>query len=95
VDDEVEGFVRLLASDEHDPVNIGNPTEMTVLDMAKMVIRLTGSTSDIEYLPRPVDDPTIRRPDISRARAILGWEPQVGVEDGLKRTIEWFKEQKG
>ena len=95
VDDEVEGFVRLLASDEHDPVNIGNPTEMTVLEMAKLVIAFTGSSSDIEYLPRPVDDPTIRRPDITRAKRILGWEPQVGVEEGLRRTIEWFREQKG
>jgi dTDP-glucose 4,6-dehydratase len=68
---------------------------MTVHEMAKLVIALTGSSSDVEYLPRPVDDPTVRRPDISRARTILGWEPQVGVEEGLRRTIEWFRTQKG
>ncbi len=95
VEDEVEGFIRLLESDEHDPVNIGNPFEMTVLDLAKLVIELTGSKSEIEYLPRPVDDPNVRRPDITRARTILGWEPHVPPEEGLKRTIEWFRAEKG
>jgi dTDP-glucose 4,6-dehydratase len=95
VDDEVEGFIRLLQSDEHDPVNIGNPFEMTVLDLAKLIIDITGSTSKIEYLPRPVDDPNVRRPDITRARSILGWEPKVSPEEGLKRTIEWFRTEKG
>ena len=95
VDDEVEGFIRLLDSNEHDPVNIGNPHEMTVLELARLIIDLTDSKSEIKYLPRPVDDPNVRKPDITRAREILGWEPQVSPEDGLKRTIEWFRQQKG
>jgi dTDP-glucose 4,6-dehydratase len=95
VDDLIEGIMRLLASDEHDPVNIGNPAEMTVLEMAQLIIKLTGSSSEIEFLPRPVDDPNVRRPDITRARTILGWEPRISTEDGIARTIEWFKTQEG
>ncbi len=95
VSDLIEGFVRLLGSDYGDPVNLGNPHEMTVLEMAELVIKLTGSSSIIEYHPRPVDDPTVRNPDISRARAVLGWEPKVSVEEGLRTTIEWFHSQKG
>ncbi|MCA1834373.1 MAG: UDP-glucuronic acid decarboxylase family protein [Actinomycetota bacterium] len=95
VTDEIQGFIRLLASSQHDPVNIGNPIEMTVLEMAQLIIKLTGSSSSIEFLPRPVDDPNVRRPDITRARTLLGWEPQVAPEEGIARTIEWFRTQRG
>src|SRR5687767_1442030 len=95
VGDLIEGIVRLLHADYHEPVNLGNPHEMTVLEMAELIVRLTGSSSEITFLPRPVDDPTVRQPDITRARTVLGWEPEVEVEEGLMRTIEWFKTQKG
>ena len=75
----------------HDPVNIGNPRELTVLDIAKLVLKLTGSSSQITHHPLPADDPKVRRPDISRARTLLKWEPQVPLEDALLRTIEYFK----
>jgi dTDP-glucose 4,6-dehydratase len=75
----------------HDPVNIGNPRELTVAEIAKLVLGLTGSTSRIEHRPLPVDDPKVRRPDIRRAKALLGWEPQVELETGLSRTIEYFR----
>lgn len=92
VDDLVEGIVRLLNHDGYyEPVNIGNPYEMTVLEMATLIKELTGSSSEIVFTERPVDDPTVRRPDITRAREVLGWEPLVDVRDGLKRTIEWFR----
>ncbi len=90
VDDLIEGIWRLLNSDCSDPVNIGNPAEMTVLDFAEEIIRLTGSESKIVFEPLPVDDPKVRQPDISLARKILDWEPQVLLEDGLKKTIEFF-----
>ena len=95
VDDEVEGIVRLLMLEPgfHEPVNIGNPHEMTVLQLAEMIKELTGSSSDIVFTDRPVDDPTVRRPDIARARDLLAWEPKVDVRDGLQRTIEWFRTQ--
>jgi dTDP-glucose 4,6-dehydratase len=92
VDDEVDGIVRLLmAEGVHEPVNIGNPNEMTVREMAELIRELTGSSSEIVYTPRPVDDPTVRRPDISRARELLGWEPKTDVREGLRRTIDWFR----
>jgi dTDP-glucose 4,6-dehydratase len=75
----------------HDPVNIGNPRELTVLDIAKLVLKLTQSTSEISYHPLPADDPKVRRPDITRARTFLGWEPQVELEDALRKTIEYFR----
>jgi nucleoside-diphosphate-sugar epimerase len=75
----------------HEPVNLGNPQEMTLLDLAKRILRLTGSSSPLVYQPLPVDDPKIRQPDIGRARALLGWEPRVDVDEGLRRTIEWFR----
>ena len=78
-------------SDFHEPVNIGNPTEFTILDFAKLIIKLTGSKSQIIYEPLPVDDPKQRRPDISRAKKLLGWEPKMDLEDGLRQTIEFFK----
>jgi UDP-glucuronate decarboxylase len=92
VDDLIEGFVRLMGSPDEvtGPINLGNPVEMTVAELAKRVIDLTGSRSPIEYRPLPVDDPTQRCPDISRARQTLGWEPKVALEQGLKRTIDYF-----
>jgi dTDP-glucose 4,6-dehydratase len=91
VDDLIEGIVRLLRSGYSEPVNIGNPEEYTVLELATMIKELAGSDSEIVFEPRPVDDPAVRRPDITRAKEILGWEPMVPVRDGLKRTIEWFR----
>jgi dTDP-glucose 4,6-dehydratase len=91
VDDLIEGIVRLLRSDHHDPVNIGNPEEYTVLELAQMIKELSGSASEIVFEPRPVDDPSVRKPDITKAREILGWEPTVPVREGLARTIEWFR----
>lgn len=91
VRDLIEGIYRLALSGEHDPVNIGNPREMTVLQFAELIIKLTGSTSRIEHRPLPVDDPKTRQPDISKAKSILDWEPQVGLEDGLRETIEYFR----
>ena len=88
VDDLVEGLFRLTMSDEHMPVNVGNPNEMTLLELAEKVIALTGSSSEIVFEGLPVDDPKVRQPDISKARAILDWEPTIGLEDGLRRTIE-------
>ncbi len=91
VDDLVEGIYRLLVSDIHDPVNIGNPAEMTIKELAEEIIDLTGSQSQIIYKPLPVDDPKIRQPDITKARTMLGWEPKVSLRDGLRQTIEWFR----
>ena len=91
VSDLVEGIYRLLMSNETMPVNIGNPNEMTVLQFAKEIKRLTGSKAPIEFLPLPEDDPKIRRPDISKAKALLGWEPKVPLEEGLQRTIDYFR----
>jgi dTDP-glucose 4,6-dehydratase len=91
VDDLVEGCVRLLHSREAGPVNIGNPHEVSMTDLALLVRDLVGSASPLEYVERPEDDPTVRRPDISLARAVLGWEPTVDLADGLRRTIEWFR----
>ena len=91
VDDEVEGFYRLLLSNENDPVNIGNTDETTMLELAEVVNRLTGNQAGIVFKPLPQDDPKVRQPDITRARAILGWESGVGLEYGLERTIAWFR----
>jgi dTDP-glucose 4,6-dehydratase len=93
VSDLVDGIYRLLRSDEADPVNIGNPGEFTVRQLAEQVIRLTGSSSVIEARPLPVDDPKVRQPDITRATTILGWGPKVPLEDGLKHTIEYFRKR--
>ncbi len=92
VSDLIEGIYRLFLSGEADPVNIGNPSELTVLDFAKTIQRLTGTASQIVFKPLPVDDPRVRQPDIGRARALLGWEPKVKLEEGLARTIEYFKQ---
>lgn len=91
VDDEVEGIYRLYKSDCVEPVNIGNPHEMTVLQFAETILRLTGSKSDLVFQPLPVDDPHKRQPDITKAKALLDWEPKVTLEEGLKRTIEHYK----
>ena len=91
IDDLVRGIDRLLESEEHLPVNIGNPHEMTVLQFAKKIIELTGSKSPIVYKPLPQDDPQVRQPDINKAKKILGWEPKVKLEEGLARTIEYFR----
>jgi len=91
VTDLVDGIIRLLLSDTHDPVNIGNPHEVTVEECARTIIRLVGSKSRIVYNPLPVDDPKQRRPDITRATTLLGWEPKVGLEDGLLKTVDYFK----
>ncbi len=87
VDDLVRGLMLLAESGEHLPVNIGNPTEMTLLELAQAVIEATGSTSKIVHEALPVDDPQVRQPDITRARQLLGWEPEIGLEEGLKRTL--------
>src|SRR5262245_37588207 len=92
VSDLVDGIWRLMRSDVHDPVNLGNPYEMTLLELAKRVIRLAGSASSIVFQPLPIDDPKIRQPDITRARTLLGWEPRVDVDEGLRQTIEWFRQ---
>jgi len=88
VDDQIRGYVMLAESDLHLPVNIGNPDEYTVLQLAKAVVEATGSRSEIVFEALPTDDPQVRQPDITRARELLGWEPQVGLEEGLPRTIE-------
>jgi len=97
VNDTVEGIYRLLMSDESDPVNIGNPREMTILQFAHRIIELTGSSSLITYVqPKDVrikDDPKVRQPDITKARRVLGWEPRVSLEEGLRQTIAWFRER--
>jgi len=89
--DLIEGIYRLMMSDTNDPVNIGNPQELTILEFAERIIRITGSKSKIIYKPLPQDDPKQRQPDITRARKLLGWQPVVQLEDGLKRTIECFR----
>ncbi|HVR43750.1 MAG TPA: UDP-glucuronic acid decarboxylase family protein [Thermoanaerobaculia bacterium] len=91
VSDLVEGIHRLLMSELSDPVNIGNPDEMTVLEFAETIRAICGSSAPIEFRPLPVDDPKVRRPDITRARSLLGWEPRVALEEGLRRTIEYFR----
>ena len=91
VSDLVDGVLRLMQSDTNDPVNIGNPDEMTVAGIAEEIIRLTGSSSRIVHRPLPVDDPKVRQPDITRAREILDWEPRVSLTEGLTRTIAWFR----
>jgi dTDP-glucose 4,6-dehydratase len=91
VSDEVDGFVRLSKSDEHMPVNIGNPNEFTILECAKVVLRVTGSNSPIRYEPLPPDDPKQRRPDITKARQLLQWEPKIDLEAGLRKSLDYFK----
>jgi dTDP-glucose 4,6-dehydratase len=90
VDDEVRGLLALLDSDYVGPVNIGNPNEFTVLELAEKVLAITGSSSELRFDPRPVDDPMQRKPDLGLARSVLGWEPEITLDQGLVRTSEWF-----
>ena len=93
VTDLVDGIIRLMESDVNDPVNIGNPHEMTIAEIARAIIRLTGSSSRIVHRPLPEDDPKVRQPDITRARTLLGWEPKVPLEEGLTKTLAYFQKQ--
>jgi dTDP-glucose 4,6-dehydratase len=95
VDDLIRGLVALAESDVHEPVNIGNPNEMSLLDMARLVVELTRSSSEIVFEQLPVDDPQVRQPDIVRARELLGWEPEIDLRDGLQRTIDYYREAHG
>jgi dTDP-glucose 4,6-dehydratase len=95
VDDLIRGLHQLAMSDEHLPVNLGNPSEFTVRELAETVIRLTGSSSEIVYEALPVDDPQVRRPDITRAQQVLGWEPQISLEDGLRRMLDSMQPASG
>ncbi len=93
VSDLVDGIIRLMDSSENEPVNIGNPQEMTIEQIARKIIELTGSKSRLVYKPLPEDDPKVRQPDITRARTRLGWEPKVGLDEGLRRTLDYFKDK--
>jgi dTDP-glucose 4,6-dehydratase len=95
ISDLVDGIIRLMRSKVNDPVNIGNPREMTIEEIARTIIRMTGSKSNIVYKPLPVDDPKVRQPDITRARTLLEWEPRVPLEEGLVQTIEYFRTKVG
>ncbi len=95
ITDLVDGVIRLLTSTVNEPVNIGNPREMTVEEIARAIIRQTGSKSRIVYRPLPVDDPRVRQPDIGKARTLLGWEPKVDLEQGLEQTIAYFRKKLG
>jgi len=95
ISDLVDGIIRLMLSELNDPVNIGNPHELTIKEIAETIIRMTGSSSRLVYQPLPTDDPKVRKPDITRARTLLGWEPKVSLEEGLTRTIEYFKTKIG
>jgi dTDP-glucose 4,6-dehydratase len=91
VSDLVEGIWALMQAPVNEPVNIGNPREMTLLELARQIIRMSGSRSEVVFRPLPTDDPKVRQPDITKARRLLGWEPKVDVEDGLRRTIDWCR----
>jgi len=95
VSDLIDGMFRLVMSDFHEPVNIGNPREMTIKEFGEHIIRITGTHSKLEYRPLPVDDPKVRQPDIGRARSILGWEPKVDFEEGIRHTIQYFRGRVG
>ena len=95
VSDLVDGIYRLLMSNESEPVNIGNPAELTIHDFAKVINELTGNPAGIRFEPLPVDDPKQRQPDISKARRVLGWEPKVDLRTGMTQTVEWFRNQLG
>jgi dTDP-glucose 4,6-dehydratase len=89
--DLIDGIFKLSQSDFHEPVNIGNPREMTIKQFAEEIIRITEASSEIEYRPLPVDDPKVRQPDITRARTVLGWEPRVDFDQGIRQTIDYFR----
>ncbi|CAN5515972.1 GDP-mannose 4,6-dehydratase [soil metagenome] len=91
VSDLIDGIFRLSQSDFHEPVNVGNPREMTIKKFAEEIIRITGTSAKIEHRPLPVDDPKVRQPDITRAKTVLGWEPRIEFQEGISRTIEYFR----
>jgi dTDP-glucose 4,6-dehydratase len=91
VSDLVDGIWKLMQAPVNDPVNLGNPREMTLLELAKQILRISGSRSEIVFRPLPTDDPKVRQPDIGRARRLLGWEPRVDLEEGLRRTVDWYR----
>ncbi len=91
VSDLIDGIWKLMNAPVNDPVNLGNPRELTLLELARLVLKISGSKSEIVYRPLPVDDPKVRQPDIARARRLLDWEPTLAVEEGLRRTIEWYR----
>lgn len=93
VSDLIDGIFKLAMSDFHEPVNIGNPREMTIKQFAEEIIRITGTSSQIEYRPLPVDDPKVRQPDITRAKSVLGWAPKVEFDEGIRKTIEFFRDK--
>jgi dTDP-glucose 4,6-dehydratase len=95
ITDLVDGNLRLMATSENEPVNIGNPQEMSIEEMARLIITMTGSSSQVVFKPLPTDDPKVRRPDITRARTLLGWEPKVTLEGGLSSTIAYFRKKMG
>ncbi len=95
ISDMVEGIWRLMRAPVNEPVNLGNPKEMTLLALAERIVALSGSRSAVTFTPLPVDDPKVRQPDITRARTVLGWEPRVDLDEGLSRTLEWFRAQLG
>jgi dTDP-glucose 4,6-dehydratase len=95
VDDEIEGILRLLLSDETGPVNIGNPEEVSMLELAEAVQDVVGNHPGVEFHPIPVDDPKVRRPDTTKAEDVLGWKAQVSLREGLERTTPWFREVLG
>ncbi len=95
IDDLIEGIFRLLFSQEIEPINLGNPDEFSVLDFAKIILEITGSQSRITHQPLPMDDPRVRRPDITKAQKILNWKPQIELKDGIRKTIPYFKEKLG
>ena len=95
ITDLVDGIIRLMLSNVNDPVNIGNPRETTITEIAQTIIKMTGAKSQLVYRPLPTDDPKVRQPDITRARTLLGWEPKVQLEDGLIKTIEYFRTKVG
>ena len=91
ISDLIEGIYKLMLSDINEPVNLGNPEEMTILQLAGKILEITGSKSEIVYKPLPEDDPKVRRPDITRAQKALNWQPKVSLEEGLEKSIQWFK----
>jgi len=93
--DLIDGIYRLSRSDFHEPVNIGNPREMTIKQFGEEILRITGANSRIEYRPLPVDDPKVRQPDINRAKTVLGWEPKVEFDEGIRATIDYFRPRVG
>jgi len=95
ISDLVDGIWRVMERGTADPINLGNPQEMTLLELAKRILRLTGSRSEIVFRPLPVDDPKVRQPDITRARTLLGWEPRIDTDEGLRLTVDWFKHKLG